>query len=495
VAAANLGAQGVVGSGPVIHLGKGGKAGGIKRIAISGFTITGGTVDDDLGAGIFGDYGNSQVVINTCMIYRNGGYYGGGIWLHRSNHDVSIFSNLIAENGNSGGYGGGISVNDEPDKYEAGHGEPEHVADDFNCGPPPGMYKIYNNLIYHNFSPDYGGAITLYEIKDKLWVYGNMIVENRADDHGGAMFLEDTGPAEIYNNVFLRNHCSDDGGAISFEDVGDTLSHINVYNNLFAENIADDRGENHARGGALAFDDTFYGEVYNNTIVGNIVAGSYDPAGGGIDSERNGHEYNHNSSDGSYYKAPGYSNPRIHNNIIWNNWRLKYQQPGGEEEDLDYTWGENYRWFTDELHVDNPALQPEWQSQNNSESFTYVKYNDIRGGYSNGVGNINLDPKFMSPSALDWHLKAGSPAIDKATAQGAPTTDLDGRTRTINVGMLDMGAYERFSSALNIVRIPTGILGAIQIPVPGSSALASISSTGAAHNSRTNAGITVRLHK
>ncbi len=493
--AANLGAQGNVGSGPVIHIGKGGKSGGLKNIAISGFTITGGTVNDDIGAGVFGDYGNSKVVINTCIIQHNGGYYGGGIWLHRSNHDVSIFSNVIAKNGNYGGYGGGISINDEPDKYEEEHGEPEHVVDDFNPGPPPGLYKIYNNLIYHNFSPDYGGGIALYELKDKLLIYGNMIVENKADDHGGGMFLEDTGPAEIYNNVFLRNLCSDDGGAISFEDVGDTLSHIKVYNNLFAENIADDRGENHARGGALAFDDTFYGEVYNNTITGNIVAGSYDPAGGGIDSERNGHEYNHNDNDGSYYKAPGYSDPKIHNNIIWNNWRLKYEQPGGEEEDLDYTWGKNYQWFIDELHVDNPVLQPEWQSQNNSESFTDVKYNDIRDGYSSRIGNLSVDPKFVDPNALDWHLKAGSPVISKAPALGAPSEDLDSRNRTVTDGMIDMGAYEWFSTTLNIVRIPTGILGTIKVPLPGSTSLYSSSSTAVSSHTGLSAGTKMRLNR
>jgi hypothetical protein len=476
--AMTLGTQGVLGNGPTIHLGKGGSTGEVKRISISGLTITGGSDGEVGGGGIFGDYDNYKIVVNTCIISRNAGEYGGGMWLHRSNHNVSIFSNVFAENGNYGGYGGAISVNDEPDEYEAPHSEPEHVVDDFNPGPVPGTYSIYNNLFYHNYSPDYGGAVTLYEIKDKLLVYGNMFVENRADDHGGAMFFEDCGPVELYSNVFLRNFCYDDGGAVSFEDVGDTLSHVNVYNNLFAENIADDHGENTARGGALAFDDTFYGKVYNNTFVGNIVAGSYHPAGGAIDSERNGHEYNHNDPDGSYYLAPGFSDPQIYNNIIWNNWRLQYTQPheGGEEEDLDYTWGENYVWTPDELHVDNPALNAAWETHNNSESFTHVEYNDLRGGYSAGVGNLDLDPLFVDPSAVNWHLQAGSPVVNQAPASGAPVNDLDGRKRTIVGGKLDMGAYEQFATALNIVRIPTGIMGALNVPVPGSPSLSLTSS-------------------
>ncbi|MDZ7276613.1 MAG: hypothetical protein ONB53_21950 [candidate division KSB1 bacterium] len=490
-ASAHPRAQGNFGYGPVIQIGNG-KTGSVKSISISGFTITGGTVKDDIGAGIFGDYHNEKIVINTCMIYRNGGYYGGGIWFHRSNHNVSIFSNMIAENGNYGGYGGGISVNDEPDEYEEPHSQPEHVKDDFYAQPlEEGEYKIYNNLIYHNYSPDYGGAITLYEIKDKLFVFGNMIVENKAEDHGGAIFFEECGPVELYGNVFLRNWCYDDGGAVSFEDVGDTLSHVNIYNNLFAENIADDHGENTARGGALAFDDTFYGKVYNNTFVGNIVAGNNHPAGGAIASERNGHEYNHNDPDGSYYVAPGYSDPRIYNNIIWNNWRLEYSQPneGGEEEDLDYTWGENYVWTPDELHVDNPALNQPWETHNNSESFTYVKYNDIRGGYTSGAGNLNVDPLFVNPTALDWHLQAGSPVISQATASGAPLTDLDNRQRTISHGMVDMGAYEWFNTSLSIVRVPTGILGMVKVPTPGSTSLYSTSAMSAKSFARAKNGV------
>ncbi|RME44189.1 MAG: hypothetical protein D6791_13750 [Chloroflexi bacterium] len=436
------------GGGPVITIGAGGMDGGVSNIVISGFTITGGTVNgDDIGAGIFGDYGNRNIDINNNIIVRNGGYYGGGIWLHKSNHDVKIWSNVIAENGNFGGYGGGISVNDEPEYPEGadGHGEPEHVRDD-HCPPtcaPPGTYEIYNNYIHHNYSPDYGGGIALYEVKDHLMIYGNVIEENKAEDHGGGAFFEDTGPIDLYGNKFLRNFCYDDGGAVGFEDVADDISIIKVYDNLFAENMVDDHGENHARGGALAFDDTFYAEVYNNTIVNNVAAGSADPAGGGIDSERNGHEYNGSDPAGRDI-APGFSDPKIYNNIICGNQLLHYDQPiGGEEEDLDYTWGSNYVWTPDELHVDNPALQAAWESHNNSESFTYVAYNDIcDGSYAGRVGNINVDPGFVDPATGDWHLGAGSPLVDQAPASTAPATDLDVLPRRPVGGMVDIGAYE-----------------------------------------------------
>ncbi|RME41915.1 MAG: hypothetical protein D6796_15175, partial [Caldilineae bacterium] len=460
---ASLASQGFSnGAGPTIYIGAGGETGSVQNIVISGFTITGGTVDDDIGAGIFGDYGNRNIDINNNFIVRNGGYYGGGIWFHYSNHDVKIWSNTIAENGNYGGYGGGISVNDEPE-YPANadeHGEPEHVVDDA-CPPtcaPTGTYEIYNNHIHHNYSPDYGGGIALYELKDHLKVYGNVIEENKAEDHGGGAFFEDTGPVDVYENQFLRNHCSDDGGALSFEDVGNDIATVRVYNNLFAENVADDHGENHARGGAISFDDTFHAEVFNNTIVGNIVAGSHDPVGGAIDSERNGHEYNGSEPNGRDV-APGFSDVKIYNNIIWDNWRLEYDQPGHtDEEDLDYTWGENYRWTPDNLHVDNPALQPPWESFLNSESLSHVQYNIIANDeYAGQPGNLNLDPLFVAPGTFlfptssgpqlmlpgsDWHLLAGSPAIDSAPLVPGLQTDLDTHPRSPRHGMFDRGAYE-----------------------------------------------------
>lgn len=396
--------------GPVFFIGRGGQSGSVKNIMISGLTITGGSIDEDIGAGIFGDYGNRNIDINNCILDHNGGYYGGAIWLHKTNHDVRIWSNTISFNGNIGGYGGGISVNDEPE-YGPSHGEPEHVVDDEIPGCPPGTYEIFNNHLFNNFSPDYGGAIALYEVKDHLIVAGNLIENNHADDHGGGVFFEDSGPIDLYGNIIRRNSNFDDGGAISFEDVTDHNAIVRVYNNLIAENWSDDHGENHARGAALAFDDTLYAEVINNTIVNNIVAGSRDPVGGAISSERHGHEYNGMEALGRNY-APGFSDVKLTNNIIWGNKRLKYdQRPHADEEDLDWRFGINHVWTLDNIHVDDPYAQPESLAHLNSEAFSVVEYNNIDNGeYAGRSGAISVDPQFVDPDHQDWHLKPTSPA-------------------------------------------------------------------------------------
>lgn len=448
----NITSTGVTSSGPVIFIGRGGLAGGVKNITVSGFTIKGGSSGDDSGGGIFGDYGNTSLDINTSIITQNRGEYGGGIWLHLSNHDVNIWSNVIAANGAIGGYGGGISVNDEPE-YEVGpsipYGANEHLLDDARPALKT-SYNIYNNLVFYNVSPDYGGGMSLYEAKDRLNIFGNVIMDNKSYDHGGGIFFEDCGPVNLSGNVFLHNYAMDDGGAVSFEDVGDYVSKVKVYNNLFAENIADDIGENTARGGALAFDDTIRAEVYNNTIVGNIVAGTNNPRGGAIDSERHGHEYMN--------LKPAFSNVKIYNNIIWNNWRLDYdqvQRRGKEFTGQNYLMGVNYRWTQDNLHVDNPAVQGEWESTNNSESFKLVEYNDLSdGSYAGRAGNVNLEPVFVNPAAYDWHLTPGSPVANRAPAKTSPKNDLERNKRIATGGFVEMGAYEVVSPQPSIVMIP-----------------------------------------
>ena len=61
-------------------------------------------------------------------------------------------------------------------------------------------------------------------------------------------------------------------------------------------------------------------------------------------------------------------------------------------------------------------------------------------GFAGVNGNINADPKFVDPVNGDFHLRAGSPAIDAGTSKGAPATDFAGRARSD--GHIDIGAYE-----------------------------------------------------
>ncbi|MGB9640449.1 MAG: right-handed parallel beta-helix repeat-containing protein [Anaerolineales bacterium] len=70
-----------------------------------------------------------------------------------------------------------------------------------------------------------------------------------------------------------------------------------------------------------------------------------------------------------------------------------------------------------------------------------------------GVGNLCGDPLFVSPAwgkTGDYHLQAASPAINAANAAGAPSEDLERRTRDVQP---DIGAYE-FQSVMFWIFLP-----------------------------------------
>jgi hypothetical protein len=55
---------------------------------------------------------------------------------------------------------------------------------------------------------------------------------------------------------------------------------------------------------------------------------------------------------------------------------------------------------------------------------------------------IHADPLFLSRSGGNYHLAAGSPAVDSAIRQYAQPDDFDGNARPVGVGP-DIGAFER----------------------------------------------------
>jgi hypothetical protein len=57
-------------------------------------------------------------------------------------------------------------------------------------------------------------------------------------------------------------------------------------------------------------------------------------------------------------------------------------------------------------------------------------------------GNVTRDPLFVDLSSRDFHLRSGSPAIDRALPRYSPATDFDGRRRPQG-RRSDIGAFER----------------------------------------------------
>ncbi|MEA5461780.1 right-handed parallel beta-helix repeat-containing protein [Arcicella sp. LKC2W] len=110
--------------------------------------------------------------------------------------------------------------------------------------------------------------------------------------------------------------------------------------------------------------------------------------------------------------------------------------------------------------VTNSILWGNTTPLNDTQSI--ISYSIVQGGYA-GVGNLNYDPQFVSPTpeglspnlAGDYHLKPSSLAIDRGINGSISLTDLDldGNLRRFNGGRVDMGAFEFQGNSVSSVVI------------------------------------------
>jgi len=98
------------------------------------------------------------------------------------------------------------------------------------------------------------------------------------------------------------------------------------------------------------------------------------------------------------------------------------------------------------LHITDSIIASHTIAINSTGGTVYEDYNLFFGNITNTVGVITGahsligDPKFIDPFHDDYHLQAGSAAIDHGIDAGV-YTDLDGNPRPIGAGF-DIGAYE-----------------------------------------------------
>jgi hypothetical protein len=240
-------------------------------------------------------------------------------------------------------------------------------------------------------------------------------IDNRCTFGGGAGYLNSSAP-KFVDCLFEANLGGAFGGA--FDSANSTQPNFDRC--VFRNNKA-------ARAGALEFFGGAAPQVRNSLFVGNQSTG----AGGGgaiwLGSSSNGTFRNitvtGNSSTvtaGGIFNTGGTSS--FVNCIVWGN-----TGPGSV--------------------ADNGIRSQGGTSQ--------VTYSDVQG-IASGTGNINLDPKFVSPANGDYTLQETSPCIDAGnnSAVGAGIVlDLAGLPRYADIAsvtdtgngtapIVDMGAHE-----------------------------------------------------
>jgi hypothetical protein len=344
------------------------------------------------------------------------GVYGAGIWATSTNGGIikTVMRNCIIEgNLNEGTVGGGFYTN--------------------------GPFELYNTTFDSNSAAG-GGAIWAQPVPagaPESIIDGCTFECNISNqENGGAAHIHH------YHNLVIRNSSFLGNGYLSESSRGPAIfsynpSYMDISNCLFQDNWTD------YWGGAIDFYNSSGGVIRNSVFINNrsgVLNGN--GAGGAIDILDLG--------------LPSTPTLTITNSTFTGNVTAGYQSYGSSlairGADVSITnsifWG----------NLDYPSYSPSSGLYFESGSAA-ISYSDVQGGipggFINSGGNINLDPGF---TASDYHLPAGSPAIDSGSNDSAAgITDIDGDYRILDGGngaVVDMGAdeYSETFSAISILQ-------------------------------------------
>jgi parallel beta-helix repeat protein len=263
---------------------------------------------------------------------------------------------------------------------------------------------IVNNVVHDNSD----SGIHLKGTTTRIEIRGNNVFQNAREYERAApgIDLRATGNT-VVNNVSHHN-----------EDSGIQI-YTSARNNLIVNNLAYDNGD-HGIDVLRASGQRIIG----NTIYRNDTAG-INLEGGSTSGSTGGTLANNISVDNAL------NSTRTRGNI-----RVDAASITGTTINFDHVW------------LSSPGVQIVWG--NNS----YNTLSAFRAAVSQEARGLESNPQFKNPAEGDFHLKAGSLAIDSANsgASGQRATDLEGRARlddpsTTNTGAGtrtydDRGAYE-----------------------------------------------------
>lgn len=203
---------------------------------------------------------------------------------------------------------------------------------------------------------------------------------------GNGIYIDARGNAE--NNIITRNKIANVAlfGIVLSSETDGTLRKTIISNNIISNSELDGIGV-----GVYTTTNNVY--IYDTTIVDNVV---YGGTSGGIQLGQD-----------SKIKVSG---TIIRNNIVA---------------------------YAPDFQI---AVRPQVTSTTIDHNLIYP-YRGTDSSETRGTSYIESDPKFINPSALDFHLLSTSPAIDKGSPTNAPPIDYYGNSRPQGNGY-DIGAIE-----------------------------------------------------
>jgi len=286
-------------------------------------------------------------------------------------------------------------------------------------------------------------------------IAGEQFVVNPEDPGEVPPITTGAGAVDIYNNLIQSNLSNDDGGGLRLLQPWDYS--IRIFNNMIVNNVATDMG------GGLAFDDASDVIMVNNTIAKNANTSTAEDSDGlphaaGMVAEEYSAAFTTYLINAYGSAAPGFVDPVQFNNAFWSNqmytWDGVALQPAGiRDQEVFGTSGFTMNPVYSLLSV---PYGPGAPSNIVGSDPTFL------AAYDTGLDAVAFrqEPDFVTVIIVtvglsetlpgDYHLAAGSPAIDAGTAafagESAPADDLDGDARPQDAGF-DMGADEVLSTA------------------------------------------------
>ena len=356
----------------------------------------------------------------------SGGYdAGGGLYVYGAAAtilDCVVYSNTASTT--HVGYGGGLYLEDSDDATLSGNTVQGNTASTARTGEGGGLYLIRSeaalsgNTVQGNTastaSYGYGGGLHLSY--SAATVSGNIVQGNTASTvyygYGAGLYLESS-DATLSDNTVQGNMASTasggSGGGLYLGNCDATLSGNTIVSN--AASIA-----SWGYGGGL------YLYCNDTTLINNVVA----------DNQAN------TQGSGLYLKGS-------FTDVTWG--RLLHTTIADNRSSGQGVFAGEYTTvaFTNTIiagHDSVGIFVTTGSTVTLETTLWYDNGSDTGGGGTIVTDTINVydDPAFVNPAAWDYHLTAGSAAIDKGVDAGV-TTDVDGDPRPCGEGY-DIGADE-----------------------------------------------------
>ena len=459
-----------------------------------------GSYPNGRGGGVYVQ--NGTVALSASNFQGNSASRGGGVSV--ANGTVTLTGNTFQSNSAaSGGYdlGGGVYVR-EGTVTLTGNTFQSNSADEYGGGVSvetygkdysEGIVTLAGNTFQSNSAGERGGGVHMerecYWGCDTITLSGNTFHGNSACDDGGGVYVGES-IATLTGNTFQSNSAGDygagDGGGV-YVDVGplDGGGIATLTGNTFQSNSADQRGggvfvrngtvtlsgntfqsnsADYYGGGVCVGPHTFYAIVTltSNTFHGNSASlhggGVYVQSGtdifqrwvGTVILSNNTLQENTAGQYGGGIAIEG-GIIKAQNDIIADNtspWEGVYLSEGTLAA-RHWTLADNGNYALTTIGgsatltntiVASHTIAGLWGPNIVADHTLFFDSGTACGGGASCTNNLSGDPKFVNQAWGDYHIDAGSAAIDVGVDAGV-TTDIDGDSRPQRGGY-DIGADE-----------------------------------------------------